>query len=219
MSPVIDNNGYIYLNSDPKKDSKYIIDCFDKKGEYLRGFLDRSNLFVGLYLKSEPKLQKNPGKENPDWYSMSASSNIQYSINKKDQLLVYSTTSGYFWVFTKGKLKRTGKLWPRNALSDYKICLKEVAEMGGFYPFFDKLLIDQDDPDNFLLNYQYFKNGDKRFLYKFDFSGKLDKVYYVVNPQKSFISFEYKKNRKFYGITKNKDNNLTISIYKEEKNE
>ncbi|MCG2810401.1 MAG: hypothetical protein L6428_02945 [Candidatus Aminicenantes bacterium] len=217
--PAVDNSGNIYLHADHNENNKYIIDFFDKNGEYSKGLLARANLFIGLFLKSEPELPKNPRGIRPDWYSTSTSSNIKYSINEKDQLLIYSSSSGYFWVFNQGKLQKTAKIWPKNALLDYKINLKEAAKMGGFCSFFRKLIIDQDNPDRFLLDYGYYKNGDKMFLYQFDLFGKLDKVYYVLDPKKPYISFQYKKSNKFYGISRNNNNNLTISIYKESQNE
>lgn len=217
--PAVDHYGNIYLHADHNESNKYIIDCFDKNGKYAGGLLDRVNLFVGLFMKSEPELPKNPRGISPDWYSTSTSTNIQYSINERDQLLIYSSSSGYFWVFDHGKLQKTAKIWPKNALADYKVSLKEAAEMGGFFPFFRKLIFDQDNPDHFLLHYGCYKNGDNDYFYQFDLNGKLGKIYYILNKKKTYISIEYKKNSKFYGFSKNNDDNLTISIYKESQNE
>jgi hypothetical protein len=219
MIPVVDNLGNIFLHADRNENNKYIIDCFDDDGNYLRGFLDRDNLFVGLFIKSVPELQNIPGVVIPDWYSESTTSNIQYSINNKNQLLIYSSTSGCYWLFNKGNLQKTGKLWPKNALLDYKISLKEVSREGGFYSFFQKIILDQDDQEKYLLHYGYYQNGNKDYYYQFDLNGKLGKVYYILNNKKTFNSVEYKKNNSFYGITKNSDDNFTISIFKEVAND
>lgn len=219
---VVDQTGNFYLHADNTPDNRNIVDCHNGSGVFIKGFLDRSDLLAGLFFKAETRTNKQihiPQQYRPSWYFPSNPSNIMFSITKKDQLLILSSTSGILWVFNKERIQRRVKLWPKKALLDYRTKLENATRDGGFYSFFKGIFADQDDPDRFFLYYGYFEKKPKLYLYEFDLSGALKKVYYILNPKRSFISIRYKSNGKFYGISRNRFQNLTISVFKEGENE
>lgn len=215
LSPAIDSKGNIYLHGDRGIEKNSVVDCYDIKGKYLRGYLDRNNLKVGLFMESKPKPSKVKGGIAHSWYASDPM--ITYTITASDQLLVYSSTSGYLWVFSNGRLKRKVGLWPEAALLDYQEHLKKTLSLGGFFPFFRGIIINRDLSGSFLLHYGYRQKGNSVFVYQFNVFGELEKVFSIQNPKKAYLSIKYKKNNTFYAIERNSFGNMTIALYREDK--
>lgn len=225
LCPVVDQAGNIYLHADIGEQNEHVIDCYDENGHYKKGFLQKANLLTALFSeyeqKRDPEIIRRLPKDVflPSLYNTSTKSNTLFAINQKNQLLVYSPTSGNFWVFSGAELQISTRLWPRKALHDHKMKCDDALKRGGFYSFFNELIPDLDQDDNFFLDYGLSIEEDKSFLYEFSNQGKLQRVLYVNNPKRRFTSFKAKKNNRYYAITRNDDQNLTITVFKEGKYE
>lgn len=220
MSVALDHEGHIYLHSDNNPDNPNVIDCLDSNGDFLRGYLARSKILVGLFEKFRMESKQFPGMVGNGWYGAVSEINLFFTLNQQDQLLVYSPASGQFWRFHHGKLQSAARLWPKNALEDYQKKAREISGIrNGFALFFRGLLPDGDHSERFFLSYGNFQGGDKNFLYQFDEAGNLIKVFCMPNPRGSFVQVRCKKHDRFYAVTRNQFKNLTISVYQEEKHE
>ncbi|MDY0297622.1 MAG: hypothetical protein RB296_09925 [Acidobacteriota bacterium] len=230
-SLAVDSQDQVYLFSDNNPGNPHCIDCLDADGGFMRGYLDRSELKVGLYTKFESKVlatkfprglksKISKGIVNLSWYDMVSESHLLFSVIPNDQLLVYLPASGQFRAFGRGKLKVSVRLWPEKALRDYRKKAIKLSELqGAFAPFFLGLIPDYDNPEYFFLNYGNFQNGEKNYLYKFNLSGELTGVFYMSNPKRSFVQVNCKRAHQFYAIDRNQFGNLTIKIYMEENHE
>lgn len=216
---AVDAAGRIYLSRDNQDDNQYVIDCHDGSGMYIRGYLDYAHMLQGLFRKVFYKSRILSGKManrmRCHWYTINTPSNPLFSVSHDNRLVVYSATSGNLWVYCDGKLLNSARLWPRNALSDYKAKLNSIADENSFFYFFRDLFLDRENPDSAFLQFGYFEQGDRMFLYRFNMSGKLENVYYVQSPKRAYISIHYKHGNKYYGITMNKHMNYTLSIFQE----
>jgi len=213
---AVDRSGRIYFRGDRESGNRHVVDCYNGHGEYVRGFLEKENLLAGLFFKAEIKseFQKRiPERFRVSWYLPGPGSNSSFAVTDSDRLLIYSSTSGYFWVFRKGKLYKSGRLWPRDALEDYRIRLEDCIEKGGFFPFFSQLFLDEDDPECFFLYYGYFRKGSRMYLYQFDLSGELRRVYFIHDPQRRFTWIRFKRHQKFYAVTRNAEEDLTVTVF------
>jgi hypothetical protein len=138
-------------------------------------------------------------------------------VNRDDRLLAYSAISGRLWVFDQGKLTGASWLWPKRALEDFRE--RNLNIHRGYFPLFQSLVLDGDNANRFLLNYGSFREGDENYLYQFDISGKLIRVFCVPNPERSFVRVYFKRNGQFYAIQRNQFENLTIAVYREGQHE
>jgi len=214
----VDASRNIYLTGDRESMHSYVVDVYTKNGEYQGGILDKEKLLTGLFFKAEfisRFKHKVPDRFRVTWYSSGPGSNCHFAITDGNMLLINSSTSGYYWVYKKGKLYKSGRLWPRDALKDYRIRLKRSLKKNGFFPFFPHMFLDKDDPDCFFLYYGYFHEGSRLYLYKFDLSGKLHQVYYVQDPKRRFAWFRFKRHGKFYAITNDGSGERTVSVFEE----
>ncbi|MDY0297624.1 MAG: hypothetical protein RB296_09935 [Acidobacteriota bacterium] len=215
-SVALDQSGNIYLHSDNYPGNRYCIDCLDPRGNFVRGFLSRSHLHVGLFVEFKMKPLKYPTGMPNSWYAYVNDWFPLIAVNRSGHLLAYSSASGMLWVFHKGKLTRTLKLWPEKALRDYKKTAFEDSGKGGvFSTFFGDLILDGDYADRFFLNYGNFRNGKKNHLYQFDLSGRLIRVYSISNHSRSVVQVKCKRHKKFYALNWNDFNNLTIQVFGE----
>jgi hypothetical protein len=139
----------------------------------------------------------------------------------RDRLLVYFKVSGSFYIVQNNIITKSLKLWPRKALQFYKVNFKDALErdeeLEGFFPFFQKFIVDRDDEKYFYLHFGKPIGENKTYLYKFDLDGNLIKVLYIEEiSEDAYTMFWYKKNGLFYAAGSNKDGNETIFTYKEE---
>ncbi|MDX9812636.1 MAG: hypothetical protein RBU28_09620 [Bacteroidales bacterium] len=219
-SLAVDSQGHIYLHSDNNPGNPHCIDCLKSNGDFNRGYLDRSEMLVGLFSIFKPNSGRFSSVMRVGWYTHLSELNLLFSVIPNNQLLVYLPASGQFRAFGRGKLKVSVRLWPEKALRDYrKKAMKLSEQPGAFVPFFFGLIPDHDNAEYFFLNYGNFQNGEKNYLYKFNLSGELNGVFYMSNPKRSFVQVNYKRNHQFYAIDRNQSGNLTIKIYKEENHE
>ena len=220
-SVSLDQSGNLYLHSDNFPGNPHCIDCLDCRGNLLRGFLARSNLRIGLFvefkMKSHAVGQRGHVRKMPNsWYAYVHEWFPLIAVNSSGHLLAYSSASGMLWVFHEGRLKETLRLWPGKALMDYRETAIEDAKAAGmFSPFFSDLILDGDHANRFFLNYGNFRNGKENYLYQFDLSGKLIRVYSIPNLSRSVVQVKYKRHKKFYALDRNNFNNFTIRVFGE----
>ncbi len=133
------------------------------------------------------------------------------ALTPRSFLLLFFRDSSTLFVLKNNKVVRKVRLWPRDALVNYKPRLKKVIERNkhAFASLFGSFLIDNDEPDKFYLSNGRNKTKGILPLYHFTINGELEKVLYL-KDQGPFVMFVFKKDGKYYGITSEK-----ILIYKE----
>lgn len=131
-----------------------------------------------------------------------------------DSLLVYFTPSSVMMVIRGNRLTATFKIWPADALSDYRQQISRVQEHSkkSFKDFFTYLIIDGDRPDIFYLQFGVNEMKKINALYRFNLKGDLVNVLYrKTNESSLFTKFKAQQSGNFYAIEGEK-----IIIYKED---
>jgi hypothetical protein len=132
-------------------------------------------------------------------------------------LLIFFRDSSTLFVLKNNKVVRKKRLWPRDALLNYKPKLKKTIGSikhtkhlkNAFMTLFGRFLIDNDEPDKFYLSNGSNETKSTQNLYRFTINGELKKVLYL-KEQRPFVRFVFKKDGKYYGILRE-----NILIYKE----
>jgi hypothetical protein len=191
----VDANGNIYFYK--VKDNKLICRNQDEK---ILLQIPINDMDVGSLFYKKPK-------------EFSKTECILLSAAHHPVLLVFFQDTSMLFVVKDNKVIKKMKLWPRDALADYKIKLKKTIERSKsmYISLFSRLFIDWDDKNIFYL--QYGKNETKGIntLYKFTINGELQEVLFVHN-QMPHIKFLLKQDNKFFARSGEK-----ILVYKEGK--
>jgi len=202
--PVFDEEGNSFAFARPRGEG--IIDVFNSRGEHIKTLLDKEAFQVFLFF--------NPTSKMPIFNSP-VPGIVFYDIIG-DKLIVYMSNSGYLYVFKKLQLQNEIKLWPKKALKIYRERLKASIEEGSYVPYFHRLIIDRDDEKSFYLQFGRDTEGKRVLIYKFNLTGKLEKVLYIIqHPTTKYPWIYYKKNNLFYAVGQNKHKEKTIISYKE----
>jgi len=172
-------------------------------------FLDKKELAVSLFL--------SPNKDfTQGSYLYPSIYTIELALAENDRLAAFNHHSGDFYIFNNNRLQEKMKLWPKKALEEYKLFIKELRGEREWCGYFGKFFSDNDNKKYFYLDFGKTKDQKKFLVYMFDLKGKLIKVLYV-DGQKIDISirFQCKRNNLFYATGPGKDGEKTIIIYKE----
>jgi DNA-binding beta-propeller fold protein YncE len=200
---VVDADGDVYfLDFD---DTENMVKCFDYNKKPLFNFPVDSEDISTLYERKSPTF--SPGGDRI------------MAITRDSVVLVFFRDSSSLFVLKNNKLVKKRRLWPRDALADYKSKLNMVLESNktvprkikavGFAAFFGWIVTDNDDGSKFYLDYVNNETKGIRALYQFNTDGELLKVLYV-KIQKPTLRLLAKGNNQYYGIAGEK-----IVIYKE----
>jgi hypothetical protein len=132
---------------------------------------------------------------------------VYYDILPGNRLAVYTSHASALTIFENEKTVKKFDIWPKKALELYrqeiekrKADVKRNRMMVFF--MFSNFFVDTDNRDSFYLECPW-ENGDggmKRFLYQFDFEGRLKNVFY--SPKN--VCFVTRGNRLFYARSKDK---------------
>jgi len=208
ISSIKDNKNNFY--SYPPAESDKCIAIYNEKGELTASFLDKKELAASLFfLPSKSTLQGT--------YLFPSNMTIEFALVENDRLAAFNYHSGYFYIFSDNRLQEKRTLWAKKALEEHKLKSAESIREEGWYGYFNKMFVDNDNKKYFYLDFGKTKDQKKFLVYMFDVKGKLIKVLYV-DGQKidSSIRFQCKRNNLFYAIGPGKDDEKTIIIYKEE---
>jgi len=199
------NNFYSYTTLGNDK----CIAIYNEKGELNGSLLDRKELDFSLFF-SPGRTVLNGSHQFPCKFS------IPFGVVDNGRLAVFNHNSGYFYIFSNGRLQTKKPLWPKKALEFYKWSLSQIKDEREWFPYFTGFFIDNDNKKFFYLNLGKTKDNQKFPVYMFDLKGKLIKVFYVDGRNTNgYIRFQCKRNNLFYAIGPNKDDERTIFIYKE----
>jgi hypothetical protein len=210
MTPVVDSKGNFYLHS--SDDS--VIDVYDSHGMRLASLINRDELSVGLFYSLKSAVSKK------HIYGRSTPMNVLHEIIRGDRLLVFSQTSGKFFIVKDNKVIKKLNLWPRDALEFYKkklwTAIEGEQEFEAFTSFFLTLFADRDDERYFYLHFGKPESSQKNYLYKFDLEGKLDRVLFINEPSSRTAFLTYKRNGLFYGVGYDEKFDKSLVVYKEQ---
>jgi hypothetical protein len=137
------------------------------------------------------------------------------------KLLIFFKSSSTLLIFNEKDYVKTLKLWPKEALQDYKKRLSKFMNKyeDAYTVMFSRLIVDQDDKDIFYLQHSVNKRNQKiaATLYAFNLDGKLLKVIHVpTNPEKEdpgAARINAKVNNIFYAIRDREE----VVLFKEKK--
>jgi hypothetical protein len=148
-------------------------------------------------------------------------SDSSWKLTIDSKLLVLFRSSSTLAIFDGDKYVKTIKLWPREALKEYKKKLRQFMKKkkNVFSPMFSNIIIDQDHKDIFYLQLSSHKRRQKiaATLYAFNLAGELLKVIYIpTNPNEEnpgYARVEAKVNNIFYTIRDKEE----VVLFREEK--
>jgi hypothetical protein len=205
----------------------------DKHGNILYVTMKNGNIKVKNEMKitmAQSKIEKvhrsfffeKPSKyyrESYDLQSFAPEATWRLTIDSK--LLIFFKASSTMTIFNENKFAKTLKLWPKEALQDYKKKLHKLMNKhkNAYTLMFSRLIIDQDNKDIFYLQYSSNKRKQKiaATLYAFNLEGKLLKVIHVpTNPEKEdpgSARINAKVNKIFYAIRDREE----VVLFKEKK--
>ncbi len=140
---------------------------------------------------------------------------IRMELMKNSKMMIYVNSSSHLLLFDGNRLKKTQKVWPRQALLNTKKIFQPKYEKDAncFRPIFIDSFSDYE-AGRFYLSHGLITYGGKSVnaLYEFDSDGDFKRVLYVEtdNGNPTTMKFACKANGKYYVIDKEK-----IKIYKE----
>jgi hypothetical protein len=208
FSPVVDEEQNYFILTGPKCTVDVFNLCREDEGlQY--SLLDNTECGRSLILKVRP--------EDEQFWNSFTVGDTYYDVLPGNRLAVYTAHASTLTIFEKEKAVKKFNLWPKKALELYrqeiekrKAGLKERQRQMLIVYMFLNFFVDKDNGDSFYLESPgEGENSDmKRFLYHFDFEGRLKKVFYF--PQ--IVRFISQGNGLFYARSKDK-----IYILKEKK--
>jgi len=152
-------------------------------------------------------------------------------LTKDSKLLIFFRNSSVLSIFKDKEYIKTVKLWPEEALKEYKplylardknkIKIPRLKYGGSFRAMFGRIFVDQDNQNIFYLHFtsRYRKKEIGVILYAFDIDGNLLKVIHILTSPDDgdsygkFVSVHAKVNNTFYAIRGNEE----VVLYKEKK--
>lgn len=206
-SPVADAQGAVYFFK------------FDGNDNMIKGFDHHQNPLFSVPVEDED-LNTLYEKKNP---LFGPGGDSIMAITAHSIVLIFFRDSSTLFILKNNKLVKKAKLWPKDALIDYKSKLDKILmpdktgtrkiKSVGFISFFSWIIMDNDDGNKFFLDYINNETKGIRVLYHFNMDAELLKVLYV-KIQRPIIRFLAKGNNRYYGIEGEK-----IVIYKEKEEE
>lgn len=135
---------------------------------------------------------------------------------KDSKLLLYYFPSSTMMVIQNSKLIETLKLWPQQALKQYRVRLQELKKegLGKFIPMFSKFFPGSNEEDGFYLHFGNDRQKRINALYQFNLEGEVKYIYYIdIKEEGPFTRFEAKFGERFIAV----EDDTLISYRKEEK--
>jgi hypothetical protein len=205
--PVVDKEGnyYAFTNKDG------VIEKISPDNRVVKSFLTDTHTERFVFFEPEPP-KHHMAK---DFWTDPTLMNIFYDILPDGRFVIFIINSSTLYIFKNDGLTATYPIWPDNAMKTFKYMVNKAnnyykgqnSRFPSYIPMLTYSMIDQDEDNIFYL--LGIKDVDGRApIYKFNAGGSLLGVFYT----DSFISFQAKKNYRFYGIAKRK-----IFVYQEVK--
>jgi hypothetical protein len=151
--------------------------------------------------------------------SLSLGDELFTALTIKSRFLLYFPSSSTMVIVENSKNSKNLRLWPKEAMNDYKSKRDEVKnrlERGqksynAYLPLFSHLFVDGSDDEVFYLELSKFDKTGNNSLYQFNDKGQLMKIRFVKpDNEPLFIHFKAKKNDRFYVVEDDK-----LTMYKE----
>lgn len=209
--PTVDKNGNIILYS--WKD--HILRFHNEKDEtfFELPFGGEKSKIDFLYHKNtRPKNPKIIRERRKNWFPLSPFEIFTHMM-ADSSFLFYLSQSATMYVIKQGKLERLIKIWPEQALVNFKNEIESNANKDNHRVFmmFYRMFHDGDAEDILYFHHGNVKSKGKNFLYKLNTKGELLDVLYVkIVEGAPFVNFRVKKNGLYYARYDEK-----IAIYKE----